>query len=95
MKCVFSPDAQADLAAIWDDTFLDWGIDQAETQLQQIRNSVSIVANNPLVGRDCSEIRPRYRKYPAGSDMLFYSLADDTVTVVRILHQRLDHGRHF
>jgi toxin ParE1/3/4 len=90
----FSPDAQADIDAIWDDTFLEWGIDQAETYVQQIRNSVSIVANNPLVGRDCSEIRPRYRKYPTGSHMLFYRLADNAVTVVRILHQRMDHGRY-
>jgi toxin ParE1/3/4 len=93
MKCVFSPDAQADIDAIWDDTFLEWGIDQAETYVQQIRNSASIIANNPLVGRDCSEIRRRYRKYPTGSHVLFYHLDDNTVTIVRILHQRMDHGR--
>jgi toxin ParE1/3/4 len=94
MKCVYSPDAQSDLEAIWDCTAEDWGGDQAEAYARLLQNASEVIAANPLVGRDCSDIRSGYRKYPVGSQMMFYRIGDDSRYIVRILHQRMDYGRH-
>jgi toxin ParE1/3/4 len=94
MKCVFSPDAQADIDAIWDNTFEEWGIDQAEIYVQLFRNASLMIAKNPRSGRDCSEIRAGYHRYPVGSHVMFYRIGDDSIEVVRILHQRMEYGRH-
>jgi toxin ParE1/3/4 len=52
------------------------------------------VAADPHRGRCCDEIRPGYRKYPAGSHVLFYRLLPDGIDIVRILHRRMDFERH-
>jgi toxin ParE1/3/4 len=94
MKCVYSPDAQSDVETIWDCTVADWGGDQAEAYARLLQNASETIAANPLIGRDCSDIRLGYRKYPVGSHMMFYHIGDHSINIVRILHQRMDFGRH-
>ena len=92
--CVFSPDAQSDIDAIWDYTFKDWRADQAETYVRLLQNASRMIAENPRIGRECPDIRAGYRKYPAGSHMMFYRVRRDSIEIVRILHQRMDFGAH-
>jgi toxin ParE1/3/4 len=95
MRChVLSPRAQADIADIWDYTVGRWGIDQAELYLRQIQAGIEAVAAEPGLGASCDYIRTGYRKSPVGSHMLFYRIVDDGIDVVRVLHRRMDFGRH-
>jgi toxin ParE1/3/4 len=55
---------------------------------------MKMLVADPHLGRDCGHIRDGYRKYASGSHVLFYRLADDGVDIVRILHERMDFGRH-
>jgi len=91
---VLSPRAQADLDEIWDYTADRWGLDRAETYTRQLWKDIAMVAKRPSLGRDCSEVRQGYLKYPSGSHVLFYRPATDGIDVVRILHERMDHERH-
>lgn len=94
-RYLLSPAAQADLEQIWDYTHDRWGIGQAEEYLRELQHAIDRAAANPRIGRACDEIRPGYRKLPAGSHTLFYRVtAEDVVDVVRILHQRMDVDRH-
>jgi toxin ParE1/3/4 len=93
-RFVLSPKARADLSAIWDYTAETWDIDQAERYVRLIAEALELVAASPLLGRSCDHIREGYRKYPAGSHVLFYRLTDDVVDVVRILHRQMDFDRH-
>ena len=94
MKCVFSPDAQADIDAIWENTFDAWGEVQAEAYVQLFQTASLTLAKSPRVGRDNSEVRHGYRRYNVGSHVVFYRIGDDFVDIVRILHQRMDFDRH-
>lgn len=93
-RVALSPHAQQDLNEIWEYTESHWGPEQAESYTQQLWQAMQTVAARPTLGRDCSEIRAEYRKYAAGSHMLFYRINDGGIDVVRILHQRMDFGRH-
>lgn len=93
-RYVVSPRAQADIVEIWDYTAERWGIDQAELYLRRIQTSIEAAAAEPKLGTSCDHIRTGYRKYPAGSHVLFYRTLDDGIDVVRILHARMDAGRH-
>ena len=95
MLCVFSPDAQADIEAIWDAGARIWGIKQADSYFRQIQYSVQMLCENPLIGKICDEVRLGYRKYPAGAHVLFYRVGETELEIVRILHQRMDYDRHF
>lgn len=90
----FSPRARADLEEIWDYTVKRWDDDQAELYVRRIKAAVEIVATDPRLGRSCDDIRAGYYKYRAGSHVLFYRLTGNGIDVVRILHERMDFGRH-
>lgn len=81
---VLLPRAQADLDEIWDYTADRWDEDQADRYLLQIRLAIETVASNPSRSRPCDNIRRGYRKYSAGSHMLFIRITDGGVEVVRV-----------
>ena len=92
---VLSPRAQRDVEDIWDYTVEHWNVRQAETYIRQIKFAIETVAAEPKIARACNDIRPGYWKYPAGSHVVFFRLTDNgTIDVVRILHSRMDFGRH-
>lgn len=94
-RYVLSPRARADLDEIWDHTAAKWGVDQAEFYTCQLWQHIEAVASKPAIGRACPDVRAGYYKYLSGSHVLFYRLIDGGIDVVRILHQRMDFGRHF
>ncbi len=93
-RFTLSPRAQADIEEIWDYTVEHWNVEQAEVYLRKIKAAVEAVADDPRLGRPCDEVRAGYRKYPAGSHLLFYRIMEGGVDIVRVLHQRMDFERH-
>jgi toxin ParE1/3/4 len=91
---VLSPRAQADIDEIWDYTADQWGDDQAERYIRDLRRAIETIARNPNRGRSCDFIRPGYRKFPVGAHMILFRLIADGINVVRILHQSMDFERH-
>jgi toxin ParE1/3/4 len=93
-RYVLSNRAKSDLQEIWDYTEVRWGFDQAELYIRELWRHIEIVAADPKSGRSCPEVRAGYYKYRAGSHFLFYRITNDGVDVIRILHERMDFGRH-
>ena len=89
-----TPAAQRDLSSIWDFTEDRWDVRQAERYVNEIRAAIERVADDPQRGHTCDEIRAGYRRYGIGSHVLFYVEGADGVSVIRILHQRMDPTRH-
>ena len=93
-RYVLSPRAQSDLEEIWSYTESRWGFDQAETYIRELQRHIETVAAHPASGKPCPEVRAGYHKYRAGSHFLFYRITSGGVDVVRVLHERMDFGRH-
>ena len=91
---VLSPLAQADMDEIWDYTDERWGIVQAKQYVRELQRAIETVARDPRRGRACDDIRPGYRKFPAGAHIIFFLPLGDRVQIVRILHQRMDFDQH-
>jgi toxin ParE1/3/4 len=91
-RYVLSPAAQTDLEQIWSYTCDRWHDDQAEAYIRVIQHAVELVADNPLIGRPCDDVRAGYRRHTAGSHTLYYRVGADghLVDIVRILHKRMD-----
>lgn len=83
--------AKADLKEIAKFTQHRWGREQGDLYLQMLDVSFQQLADNPLKGKDCSDIRIGYRKFNVGSHVIFYrqTLAD-TIEIVRVLHGHMD-----
>jgi toxin ParE1/3/4 len=91
---VLSPHAHTDLDEIWDYTVKHWGVEQAELYVRQLETAIKSVAAEPGLGRSCDEIRAGYKKYTAGSHVLFFRQTNTGIDVVRILHRHMDSDRH-
>ncbi|MEV8146243.1 type II toxin-antitoxin system RelE/ParE family toxin [Specibacter sp. NPDC078709] len=95
MKSIrLTPAAQQDLSSIWDFSQQRWDEKQAEIYISEMRAAIERIAADPHRGRACDEIREGYRRYGIGSHLIFYIEKNDSVDVIRILHQRMDLTRH-
>jgi toxin ParE1/3/4 len=93
-RTVLTPRAKADLDENWDYTEENWGSEQAERYIRLIGAAIQTVAASPKLAKACHHIREGYRKYPAGSHIIFFRVVDGGIDVVRILHRRMDFERH-
>ncbi len=89
-----TPAAQRDLSSIWDYTEQRWGGVRAESYLFEIKEAIERIAHDPERGMPADDVRPDYRRYSVGSHLVFSTEAPHGVSVIRILHQRMDPGRH-
>jgi toxin ParE1/3/4 len=67
-----------------------WGVARTRKYLDRMLDLIDRVAENPMLGRDAELPRPGLRKIKAGSHVVFYTVSDDRVEVVRILHESRD-----
>ncbi|MDR7222180.1 type II toxin-antitoxin system RelE/ParE family toxin [Aminobacter aminovorans] len=91
-RLIFSPAAEADLEQIWRYTAETWNPDQADEYIMQIHSSCTELATGRRKGRSLADIRAGYLKLSIGSHFIVYRIVDETIDVVRILHQRMDIG---
>ncbi|MFC5758800.1 type II toxin-antitoxin system RelE/ParE family toxin [Rhizobium sp. GCM10022189] len=88
---VLSRAAVADLDAIWDYTFDNWGQAQADRYIDDIRRACEAIGTGSRTGRPVDDIWPGILKLAINSHFLFHrSLEDGRIGVVRILHKRMD-----
>lgn len=90
MSLMLRPKAVADLEAIADYTFEEWGADQEELYLSMLGRTFKMLADNPLLGNPFDMVAPGLRKILAGQHIVLYFIDGDVVDVVRILHQSMD-----
>lgn len=87
----FSPAAISYLGRISDCTLERWGAGQAEFYVREIHECCGRLANGTLPGVDASDIRDDYSKQFTGRHVIYFRrTAEDTIDVVRILHQAMD-----
>jgi toxin ParE1/3/4 len=68
---------------------------KAAAYVARIKTSVEAAAMEPKSGATCDNIRIGYRKLRTGSHVRFYRIAGDGIGIMRVLHERMDFGRHF
>ena len=86
--------AVADLDAIAEFTIGRFGIEKARLYRDELRNCFTSLAENPAMGRRAEQLAKGLRRFEHGSHIIFYVPVDDGVLVVRVLHYRMDAGRH-
>lgn len=90
-KYRFSNEAVKDLEEIWSYTKQKWSLEQADRYYNLVIDEIEFIASNPLLGRSIDYIKEGYRSTKVKSHIVFYKKQEDeTILVVRILHQRMD-----
>jgi len=95
-KIQLSRKAIADIDGIWEYTVQTWSDDQAVVYYRQIYNAIQSLDNIPLFLEKKYEIvKPGVLGYRVGHHVIFYKRdKDGTISVDRILHERMDYQRH-
>ena len=86
--------AEADLIEIWLH-IADENSPAADRLLRQIDEACSMLAAHPRGGKSREDLAPGVRFYPVGNYLIFYTLHDDGITVVRVLHGARDYPHEF
>ncbi|WP_462254475.1 type II toxin-antitoxin system RelE/ParE family toxin [Ferruginibacter sp.] len=89
---VISKKAVADLEEIWLYTVEKWSLDQADRYYNLIFDEINYICRNSNSGKSMEHIRKGYRASKVKSHFIFYRIVNDTIEVIRILHERMDIG---
>jgi toxin ParE1/3/4 len=94
MKIFVSEAADTDLLQIYD-YLHQRNPTAAESLMRQIDLKFESLSRFPFIGRPREALRPGLRSILAGNYVIFYEVADDQVTIVRVLHGRRDIDAEF
>ena len=87
--------ASRDIDHIYEYIYRQFGEEQADAYVEQIRQSARIAANFPRTGRlYTTRSGLVLRQYSCGRHALFYVPQDNGILVVRVLHLMMDFDRH-
>ena len=83
--------AKNDLVGIAKYTEKKWGRTQRNLYIKQFDDSFYLLSENTFAGKECSNIKKGYRKFPQGSHIIFYTSGEKSkIRIVRILHKNMD-----
>lgn len=88
-RVVYTEDAEADLAAIWDHIAED-NIAPADRVIDRLRTAGSSLATMPRMGKARPELRRDCRSFPVGHIVIFYRELKDAVEILHIYHGARD-----
>lgn len=83
-RCIISPTASKDLAQILD-YFLERNVDAGDRFTIKFEKKCRNVAQFPMIGRSYSELSPRLRGVPLDDFVIFYTVTDLCIEIVRVL----------
>lgn len=91
---LLSHEAIADLQAIWLYGAEQWNIDQADRYAIKIDKMCEFLFSNPNIGKNRDQLYTGLRSNPVGSHRIYYLKQEQTILMVRILHQSMDSERY-
>lgn len=86
---LLTPDAQTDLISIRQHTVEQWGLDQSQKYLSELRRTLQLLAKTPDLGRIRQEIGNNVLSFPHASHVIYYIKHQDKLVVFGILHKRM------
>ena len=87
-----SQQAKEDFRDILAYTLTTWGESQLAKYRASINDALHLILRNPAAGRP--SVKPTLKVLAVEHHRIFYRTIDDTVYIVRILHERMDTSRH-
>lgn len=94
MRLIFSPKAAFDIDQIFGYTEGRWGSEKAEDYIFGLRDKCRALSAGGIRGRSMDSIRSGYYLLPYASHFIVYRESAKSVTIVRILHQRMNIAAH-
>lgn len=88
-----TPAAERDLEAIWVYTVERWGLHQADRYVDLLTAAFETLAQSPKFAPSCDHIRRGYRRHRVERHMVYFQMTPYGISIVRVLHYRMDVSR--
>ena len=86
--------ARQDLKNIWFYSFDKFGQAQADKYFDELESAFKTLQDNPQIGVICDYIRPDYRQFKINHHYIFYKISQQTIQVIRVLHESMQLESH-
>lgn len=93
-KYTLSQKASKDLANIFQYTYKNFNISQAESYLSEIEECFIVLANEPDLAHKVEDIRKGYYRYLFRKHAVYFTARKDDIFIVRVLHQQMKYELH-
>jgi toxin ParE1/3/4 len=93
-RLVVSDTARADLRAIRNYTEREWGPSRRDQYLAAIESRLKLLKKRPELAAIRSDLPTGFRSIAIGRHLIFYRYENQTVLIVRVLHQQMDVRLH-
>jgi toxin ParE1/3/4 len=93
-KVVLKPAARGDVRSILLSTGQRCGFAQRDAYREALDQAFTTLSVNPLICRSRDEIAPNLRSHTIQQHVIYDRVEVETVTVLRILHGKMDATRH-
>jgi toxin ParE1/3/4 len=67
-----------------------WGEVQRDRYALAINQALTVLGDNPQIGRAREDLPPGYRAFPVEQHIILYRVTTRAVSVARIIHGRMD-----
>ncbi|WP_105404560.1 type II toxin-antitoxin system RelE/ParE family toxin [Neorhizobium sp. T7_12] len=89
-----SPRARSDLEKIWRYSFQTWSRSQADEYYRELVDAMSDLAGELKRGKPIDHIRSGYFSLSCGSHLIIFKFGRTRISIIRVLHQRMNIGGH-
>ena len=87
-------DARRDLPGIREFTKRQWGNEQSRKYIGELRKTLTVLSDNPLIGIRRSDIEEGIYSFPHASHVIYYLLEQERLIVIGILHSSMVPANH-
>ncbi len=93
-KYILSPEAQNSLSNIKVYSNKNFGSQRTKTYLQNIRNRMQALAENPSRGIIRDDLKVGYHSDFMGSHTIYYRVQPTHIDIIDVLHQSMEPSKH-
>ena len=97
MSYRLSDRAEADLAEMWDYSAERWNVDQADRYMDALVSRFAWLSENGALWKPRPDLAEGLYSYPQQSHVIYFragSDVSDLIEIVRVLHARMEPGKH-
>ena len=89
-----SKKAESDITGILEYSYKEFGEKTALDYYLSLKKTFVLLSEQPQIGRDIKNIRAGYFCHEHAKHTIFYSLKENSILIIRVLHQNMDFERH-
>lgn len=94
IKYTLSNKASKDLANIFQYTYKNFAISQAESYLSELEECFIMLSNKPDLAHKVEDIKKEYFRYLFRKHAVYFKVRKDDIFIIRVLHQQMKYELH-